>query len=236
LTNSNAYFKFIFKISVFIYGGADMARKRSGTTKEKLLVAASDIFLEKGFRDATVAEICSRASANISAVNYYFGSKEALYQESWRHSFTESIKTHPQDGGVSANAPAADRLRGHVKALVERIADENNRDFFISQMEIVNPTGLLEEVMMSEVNPLRENTLAVVRELLGPKATNQQVSFCETCIISMCIHPLLLQRARQRAKGDDTLVIIENLDAFTTHVMDFALAGIAVIRKKGPES
>jgi AcrR family transcriptional regulator len=212
-----------------------MSRKRSGTTKEKLLTAASDVFADKGFRDTTVAEICSRAAANISAVNYYFGSKEALYQESWRHSFAESIEMHPQDGGVSEAAPAEDRLRGQVKALVERIADDNNRDFFISQMEIVNPTGLLEEVMMSSINPLREKTLAVVRELLGSEATDQQVAFCETCILSMCIHPLLLQRVRQRAKDNGVPVLIDDLNAYVGYVMKFALAGIAVIRGKGLE-
>jgi len=212
-----------------------MSRKRSGATREKLLTAASDVFVEKGFRDATVAEICSRAAANISAVNYYFGSKEALYQESWRHSFAESIQLHPQDGGVSEAAPAEDRLRGQVKALVERIADENNRDFFISQMEIVNPTGLLEEVMVSSINPLREKSLAVVRELLGPDAANEQVAFCETCIVSMCIHPLLLQRARQRTKGNEVPVLIDDLNAYVNHVITFALGGIAVIRGKGLE-
>jgi AcrR family transcriptional regulator len=213
-----------------------MSRKRSGATRKKLLASASDVFVEKGFRDATVAEICSRAAANISAVNYYFGSKEALYQESWRHSFAESIQLHPQDGGVSETASAEDRLRGQVKALVERIADENNRDFFISQMEIVNPTGLLEEVMMSSINPLREKTLAVVRELLGSEATDQQVAFCETCIISMCVHPLLLQRVRQRTKGNEVPVLIDDLNAYVDYVMKFALAGIAVIREKGLKS
>ena len=49
--------------------------------KEKLLTAACDIFMEKGFRGTTVAEICACAGTNIAAVNYYFGSKEALYQE-----------------------------------------------------------------------------------------------------------------------------------------------------------
>jgi len=76
-----------------------MIRKKSEAKKERLLAVAGDVFIEKGFRDATVAEICSRAEANISAVNYHFGSKEALNQEAWRHSFTESLKTYPLDGG-----------------------------------------------------------------------------------------------------------------------------------------
>lgn len=199
---------------------------------KKLLTAASDVFAEKGFRDATVAEICKRAEANISAVNYYFGSKEALYQESWRHSFAESVKIHPQDGGVSDDAPAEDRLRGQVRALMARISDENNRDFFISQMEFVNPTGLLEEVMKSELIPLREKTLAIVRELLGPGATDEQILYSETCIISMCLHPMLIRRVRKMAKKTEAPVIIDDLGAFEGHVMKFALAGIASIRRE----
>jgi AcrR family transcriptional regulator len=34
-----------------------MIKKKSGGTKERLLTAASDVFVEKGFRNATVAEI-----------------------------------------------------------------------------------------------------------------------------------------------------------------------------------
>lgn len=207
-----------------------MTRKRSDVTKEKLLAAASDVFLEKGYRDATVAEICARAEANIASVNYHFGSKETLYQEAWRHSFAQSIEAHPQDGGVSETAPAEERLRGQMTALIERIADENTKDFFISQMEFVNPTGLLAEVMRSEFVPLREKTLAVVRELLGPQATDRQVAYCETCIISMCLHPLLVHRVRKRAKKNDMPVVIDDLGAFAEHVTTFALAGLAAVR------
>ncbi len=210
-----------------------MKKQRSGATRLKLLAAACDVFVEKGFRDATVAQICRCAGVNISAVNYYFGSKEALYQEAWRHSFAESIKAHPQDGGVSGQAPAEVRLQGQVKALIERIADENSKDFFISQMELANPTGLLEEVMKSELNPLREKTLSVMRELLGPEATEEQVVFCETCVLSMCVHPMLMQRARQRTNSGDIPFLIFDLAAYSEHVMDFALAGIVAI-KSGP--
>jgi len=209
-----------------------MGRRKSGGTKEKLLTAAGDVFVDKGFRDATVAEICRRAGANISAVNYYFGSKEALYQEAWRHSFAASCNMYPQDGGVGADAPAADRLRGQVRALIARIADRDNRDFFISQMEFINPTGLLKEVMESELIPLRDKTVALLRELLGPETPFQQVAFCEVCIISMCIHPVMMQRIRRETEGPD---VINDLEAFTDHVLTFALAGIAAIKSGRPE-
>jgi AcrR family transcriptional regulator len=207
-----------------------MAKQRAGDTREKLLTAASEVFVEKGFRDATVAEICNRAAANVAAVNYHFGSKEALYRETWRHSFAASIKAHPQNGGVSAEAPAEERLRGQVKALIDWVADEYSRDFFISQREFVSPTGLLSEVMKSEMIPLRQQTLSLIRELLGPEATEQQTVFCEMCLISMCLHPMLIQRIRKRTQDAGTPTAIDDLTAFTDYVIKFSLAGIAATK------
>jgi hypothetical protein len=100
-------------------------------------------------------------------------------------------------------------------------------------MELANPTGLLEEIMRSELNPLREKTLSVMRELLGPEATDEQVVFCETCVLSMCVHPMLMQRARQRTKSGNIPFLILDLAAYSDRVMDFALAGINAI-KRGP--
>ncbi len=194
--------------------------------KEKLLTAACDIFMEKGFRGTTVAEICACAGTNIAAVNYYFGGKEALYQEAWRHCLKESMRRHPPDGGVDPDAPPEERLRGQMKALMRRIADPENKDFLISQMEMLNPTGLLEEVMRMELIPLRAKTLAVVRELLGPDADEQRVVFSEACLISMCVHPMLMQRVRQKAKKTETSVFMNDLEAFAEHVVRFALAGV----------
>lgn len=209
------------------------------STREKLLSAAGDLFMEKGYRDATVAEICRRADANISAVNYHFGSKEALYQQAWRHSFAASLAAHPQDGGVGGDAPVEERLAGRLRALVRRIGDPDNRDFFISQMEIINPTGLLEEVMRVELSPQREQTLALVRELLGPGATERQVRFSELSIVSLCLHPMLMRRVRRRTAEGKEPDFMEDPEAYAEHVVAFALAGLARVREKsmtGPEA
>lgn len=208
-----------------------MTKKDPVKTQERILAAASEVFVEKGYRDATVADICTRAGANISAVNYYFGSKKALYREAWLHAFAEAMKAHPPDGGVGAAAPAEERLRGQVTALLARIADENCWDFAISQMEMTNPTGLLEDAMRSELNPLREKTLAVVRELLGPHVSDVQVNFCEVSILSMCINPMLMKRVRHGDGSSKSVAPpIDNLEAFADHVVTFSLAGIAAIR------
>ena len=56
------------------------APDQSGT-RQRLLDAAIQVFARCGFDDASTREICALAEANPAAINYHFGSKEALWQE-----------------------------------------------------------------------------------------------------------------------------------------------------------
>lgn len=206
-------------------------RKSTLGTPKNLLVAASEVFAEKGYRDATIVEICERAKANIAAVNYHFGNKKTLYKEAWRHCFSESIKAHPPNGGVSDHAPAEERLRGRVSALLHRVADQNNREFRFVQKELANPTGLLSDVMREEIRPLHQKMETLVRELLGPQASNMQVRFCTISIVSQCINPMVaMNKERERQKGEETPPGIDDIGAYSNHVVKFSLAGIRAIR------
>lgn len=47
-------------------------------TREKILLAAKELFEEKGFDVTSVREIASKAGVNVALINYHFGSKENL--------------------------------------------------------------------------------------------------------------------------------------------------------------
>jgi len=205
-------------------------------TQKSLLAAASEVFAEKGYRDATIAEICERAKANVAAVNYHFGDKETLYIEAWRHSFSQSLKAHPPDGGVSEDARPEERLRGQVEALLRRMADDKNREFLIVHRELANPTGLLEEVMRKDLRPLREKMETLVRELIGPRASDMQVRFCAIGVVSQCISPMLVRRMEKtRPQCKDDFPGIDDIDSYAKHVVKFSLAGIGAIREEAEE-
>lgn len=215
-----------------------MAKKRNDgrETRERLLVAAGVIFADKGFRDATTADICRQAKANIAAVNYHFGSKERLYIESWRHAFKQSLVAHPPDGRVLPTASAEERLRGQIKALLHRTMDSTNLDFTIGYREMTTPTGLLAEVMRRSIDPLRLALQGVVRELLGVQATDLRVRLCETSIHAQCFSPLTLARHQHRctngkAAGPPPLAV--DADVLAEHVFRFSLAGICAVRQAG---
>lgn len=50
-------------------------------TRQKLLEAAETLFSEEGFDRVTVRDVTEKAGANVAAVNYHFGSREALVEK-----------------------------------------------------------------------------------------------------------------------------------------------------------
>jgi AcrR family transcriptional regulator len=53
--------------------------KMSASVPDRLLAVGIDLFCSRGYDAVSVREITSRAKANLGAVTYHFGSKEALY-------------------------------------------------------------------------------------------------------------------------------------------------------------
>ncbi len=90
------------------------------TTRERIVRAAAAAFAQRGYRAATVREICRRARVNVAAVNYHFGGKRALYQAVFAYLFTATA-----DQDLLLVAPPSGRredwqtfLRDWVRAMV----------------------------------------------------------------------------------------------------------------------
>jgi AcrR family transcriptional regulator len=57
-------------------------------TRSRILDAAEALFTEHGFETTTLRQITGAAEVNLAAVNYHFGSKEALIREVFRRRLT----------------------------------------------------------------------------------------------------------------------------------------------------
>jgi len=205
---------------------------RNGTqTRERLLEAAGRQFAERGFRGSTVAGICRKAGANIAAVNYYFGGKEALYQEAWRYAHLRMVKAFPPDGGVAADAPPEQRLRGRIRAMLQRVVSDDGLEFRIMGLEMAQPTGLLARVIQDTLRPLREAMGGIVGELLGGQADERAKRLCVAAVIGPCMH--LMHRQRMAAhEGAGLRLEADRLDETVEQLTAFCLAGIGEIRRR----
>lgn len=215
-----------------------MRKQRSDgiETRRRLLEVACKVFASKGYYNATIAEICQQASANVAAANYHFGSKESLYVEAWRYAFKRSLELYPPDGGVSPEAPLEDRFHGRIASLLKRIGDQENRSFEIVHKEMANPTGQLREVIHNSIKPIREGLAVLVREVLGKDASEDQVRLCQMSVTAQCFGPMLRARRQRQAPHDSgesaSSHLTQNVEILAEHITRFSLAGIKEVRRQ----
>jgi AcrR family transcriptional regulator len=212
-------------------------KRRDGIkAKKKILQAAALAFSKVGYHDAKVADICKAAGTNVASVNYYFGSKEELYGEAWRHSFAESIKKYPVDGGVSEDALPEEKLRGNITAFINRVVDPKCIEFEITHKEMANPTGLLHEIMKKSLEPLRQRFVGIIREILGDDVDELTVQMCEMSVHSQCFsfvmrfrkHRMLSEKGEKHF-GPPPLDVSPKV--IVEHIIKFSLAGLSAIRE-----
>ena len=210
-------------------------RKDGVETRKRLLDAACGVFAAKGFEDASIAEICEDAGANVAAVNYHFGSKDALYVEVWRHTFETFMQAYPLDGGLPADAPPEDRLFARVHALLQRVFDDGRvgQCFRIGLRELVNPSAALEDTRRELIGPHRQQTRELVRELLGPAASNEEVLFCEISIINQCLSVNFFKERRSFLLGRERLSK-QAVEHLARHITMFSLGGLRAVREAIP--
>jgi AcrR family transcriptional regulator len=88
--------------------------------RDRLLAVARDLFTKRGRDGVSVRDITSRAKANLGAITYHFGSKEALY-----HAALETVAGPLVDAiARAAQGPgrALDRVETIVRAFLDHVA------------------------------------------------------------------------------------------------------------------
>jgi TetR/AcrR family transcriptional regulator, regulator of cefoperazone and chloramphenicol sensitivity len=199
--------------------------EQSSGTRQRILKAAGEVFAEKGYRHATVAEICRLAGANIAAINYHFGNKETLYAESWRLAHQAMLKASPIDGGVADDAPAEQRLRGRIRSMLQRAICDDGLEFRIMAHEMANPTGLLEQVQKDSIGPLAQGTEKIILELLGGQVDEPLLRVCVASVIGPCLQVVRRQQM-SRQLGQSPWFDEKSMEVLVEHFATFALAGI----------
>lgn len=87
--------------------------KRSDPARERLLTVGRELFCSRGYDGVSVREITAEADANLGAITYHFGSKEALY-----HAVIDSVAdgfANRLSEIAATPAPALDRIDAVVR-------------------------------------------------------------------------------------------------------------------------
>lgn len=196
-------------------------------TREQLLDTAAEVFAEHGFRNATVREICQRAGANIAAINYHFGDKEALYTEVVRRCMRTARDKYPPTIGLSKRPTPGQKLRAFVYSFLLRIFDAgpNGMRGRLILREMVDPTDALDVAVAEEVRPMAGYLMEIIREFLGPRADEDQVRLCGMSVVSQVLfynhcRPMVV-RLFPEMKFD-----AKAIEELADHITAFSVAGL----------
>jgi AcrR family transcriptional regulator len=94
---------------------------RGRRTREALVQAARDVFEEKGFDEARIADITARAGAAYGSFYTYFDSKEAVFRELVQQ-FAEAVFTASRASDLPEASPE-DKIRHTTRVYLETAAE-----------------------------------------------------------------------------------------------------------------
>jgi AcrR family transcriptional regulator len=236
----NFSIKQLFKgktMDVLQKNGVSSDAKKS--VQDRLLDAAEELFCEHGFYDTSVRKIAARAKCNIASVNYYFGSKEKLYIEVWRHNLliTRERIVSGVEKAMSENVKETyleDLLMSFTTAFLEPIKDKKKAYRLIKLMdrEMVEqnlPKNMfLEEMIMPTLNAMQNALMKIYPDLDKSKIHLFLFSIIGQLVHLIRVQTLFDQSYSLQFPGFD-------LDEAVNHIVRFSAAGIRAYAEESTE-
>jgi TetR/AcrR family transcriptional regulator, regulator of cefoperazone and chloramphenicol sensitivity len=196
-------------------------------TRQRLIQAAGELFAERGFRGAAVREICARAGANVAAVNYHFGGKEALYRRVLIDSH-QALRDAEPIPSLEDSSDAEAALRAWIGYVLRFVLLRRSAHSFAGQLvarELQAPTEALGELLKLVMKPVRIELERILAALLGiadePGLRGRHANF----VLGLCVfHEFgrpVLERFGHPPPRDEA-----GVEALADELTRFALGGL----------
>jgi AcrR family transcriptional regulator len=92
---------------------------REAAVRDRIIRAALEVFAEKGYRGATIADVVRRSGLSVGAIYTHFSGKEALFLHSCDHVSGRGLEELATR--LATAAGTADRLRLAIAFYIESI-------------------------------------------------------------------------------------------------------------------
>ena len=199
-------------------------------TAGRILDAAEKLFAQNGYHNTSMRKITAEADVNLAAINYHFGSKEALLEEVFkrrliplnaiRSEAMDSVKNEARNSGRSP--AAADVLRAFVEPTVRFCCLEPGASHFSALVgrSMSDADATFRTIFYQYILPLFKQMSALLSESL-PDISPQKVFLRLQFAIGATSHTMrllgeedgFLQKTGQEV---DVEFVIEELLAFVT--------------------
>ncbi|MDF2445417.1 MAG: hypothetical protein K0S46_653 [Moraxellaceae bacterium] len=207
----------------------------SAATRAALIDAAAPMFIAQGFESTRTRDIADKAKANVSAINYHFGSKMGLYQAVIKKQSEAMIETYPLETAAVRESDPATRLHWLVLNLLRRVFTTHEDDRIkICVREFVQPTEALDFLVNEIVKHQFAIMKSVVAAVLARDADEAEIHRFAVSVVSQCYHygmaePMLTRLGVKLPETDAEIVELAE------HITRFSLAGLRASRGAPPQ-
>lgn len=196
-------------------------------TKEKLLEAATELFAKYGIDGVSTRDIVKYSGVNLCAVNYYFGSKQKLYEATFDQVIEEisSFVDNNQNAPLPNKEPLdpADELKAFLCKMIDFLCSnritQSQAELFIK--ELVLPSAAYDRLYRNVFAPIFKRLASLIISMTDMSEYEAIIQL--HCIIGQAImfkiHKLVLLRRLNKEEYDDSLIndikhqIVRNCDA-----------------------
>jgi AcrR family transcriptional regulator len=189
-----------------------------------LIEAAGYVFAERGYRAATIREICRRAGANVAAVNYTFGDKMGLYTEVLRHSI-QAAQAAAMSAALDVRLTPEETIRSVIRARLKSLCQESRPDwhFRLVMHEFSHPTPAMGRVVDEGMRPIYDRMRKAVGEIIGLPPEHETTRLSLNSIIGQILFYSFSRPVLSRLQPELKLTP-DQLDRIADHIAEFSLA------------
>ena len=202
------------------------------STKQKILLAAGPIFAKRGFRAATVREICDEAQVNLASINYYFGDKQQLYIDAVVLARQMRARQVPLPKWEASTRPE-EKLRDFVAILLNRTVAMKSAPWQVRLLirEVLQPTEACRKLVEEYFRPFLEMLMSIIDEVLQKRLPDHRRLQIAFSIIGQCMYyrfakELALMVVEEKGFDDDF-----DIEQLTHHITEFSLGALNRIRE-----
>jgi AcrR family transcriptional regulator len=200
------------------------------STRERLLNIAEQRFGEGGYEGTSLRAITVAAAANIAAVNYHFGSKEALLRAAVARAMApvNTERRRRLDQLEALGPPTVEQLiRAFIEPGLDLILRRGERGPVVARFigrVAFDPSRRIRELSSVEADPVEARYLAALQAAL-PRAAPESVAFGYVNMLGLlALHQSqALSRAAEAEQVEDPGRLAEDLIAFLVAAFDRGL-------------
>lgn len=162
--------------------------------REKILAIAEKLFGERGFQGVSVRDITREAQVNVSAVNYYFGSKKDLYLAVFKELWIKRAKKQQEYLKAKLESqPNLDFQKLVYEVILSFLTGPICKDIkkyhhALIQRELFEPTEALELVRKEAIFPMIELLSFYLENIAPGKFSLEEKKTYSIAIVGLAVH------------------------------------------------